>query len=257
MDSDQFDTLVESASKAPSKPSTTANSTNTPPTRSASMHRTIPSTSGSSSALPAQTSQTSRHAPTDSDGGDVGRKRYRNKDPYAIPSDSEDEEDEADVLGALPRKNKRPQEESLVDFLRNNEPPTNNAPRPIGGAAANRISMSKAQQPQPSADSSTARSKTTQAQSNGPQPVAATSTPGATTGAKAQARSSRIPRGNAGARLGAYEQTNTSDLADFLRSSGPAEEAAAPKRPQFSEPPKIEKKKSGFFSRLAGKREKV
>jgi len=252
MDSDQFDTLVESASKAPSKPSTTANSTGAPPTRSTSMHRTIPSTSGSSSALPAQTSQASRHAPTDSDGGDVGRKRYRNKDPYAIPSDSEDEEDEADVLGALPRKNKRPQEESLVDFLRNNEPPTNNSPRPIGGAAANRVSMSQTQQS--SADTSTARSKTTQAQANGPQPVAATST--STSKPQARGAGSRIPRGNAGARLGAFEQTNTSDLADFLRSSGPTEEAA-PKRLQFSEPPKIEKKKSGFFSRLAGKREKV
>jgi hypothetical protein len=248
MDSDQFDTLVESASKAPSKSSTTANSISAPPTRSTSMHRTIPSTNGSSSALPAQASQTSRHAPTDSDGdAGGGRTRYRNKDPYAIPSDSEDDEDEADILSALPRKNQRPQEESLAEFLRSQEPPANNSPRPIGGAAADRMSKSQTQQ-EPYA----ARTKSTQAQANGPQPVSTTSTPGS----KPQARVSRIPRGNAGARLGAYEQTNTGDLAEFLRSSGPEEEAA-PRRQQFSEPPKIEKKKSGFFSRLAGKREKV
>jgi hypothetical protein len=253
MDSDQFDALVESASKAPSKTSTTANSISAPPTRSTSLHRTIPSTNGSSSALlPAQNSQTSRHAPTNSDEDAGGRTRYRNKDPYAIPSDDEDDEDEDDILAALPRKNQRPQEESLVEFLRSNEPPANNSPRPIGGAAANRISASQTQQP-----STEARSKTTQAQTNGPQPVPATSTAG-TTGTKSQARVSRIPRGNAGARLGAFEQTNTSDLADFLRTSGPTEEAApAPKRQQYSEPPKLEKKKSSFFSRFAGKREKV
>jgi hypothetical protein len=252
MDSDQFDGLVESASKAPSKPSTTANSISAPPTRSTSIHRTIPSTNGSSSALlPAQNSQTSRHAPTDSDGdAGGGRTRYRNKDPYAMPSDSEDDEDEADYLAALPRKNQHPKEESLAEFLRSQEPPTNNSPRPIGGAAANRMS----------AEPTAARTRTTQAQANGPQPVPATSTPGATTGAKTQARVSRIPRGNAGARLGAFEQSNTSDLADFLRSSGPTEEAAAapPRRQQYSEPPqKLEKKKSSFFSRFSGKREKV
>jgi hypothetical protein len=216
------------------------------------MHRTIPSTNGSSSALlPAQNSQTSRHAPTDSDGdAGGGRTRYRNKDPYAMPSDSEDDEDESDYLAALPRKNQRPQEESLAEFLRSQEPPANNSPRPIGGAAANRMST------EPNA----ARTKTTQAQANGPQPVPDTSTPGTATGAKTQARVSRIPRGNAGARLGAFEQSNTSDLADFLRSSGPTEEAAAapPKRQQYSEPPqKLEKKKSSFFSRFSGKREKV
>jgi hypothetical protein len=253
MDSDQFDALVESASKAPSKTSTTANSISAPPTRSTSINRTIPSTNGSSSALlPAQTSQTSRHAPTSSDEDAGGRTRYRNKDPYAMPSDDEDDEDEDDILAALPRKNQRPQEESLVEFLRSNEPPANNSPRPIGGAAANRISASQTQHPP-----AEARAKTTQAQTNGPQPVPATST-AATTGAKSQARVSRIPRGNAGARLGAYEQTNTSDLADFLRSSGPTEETApASRRQQYSEPPKLEKKKSSFFSRFGGKREKV
>jgi len=247
MDSDQFDSLVESASKAPSKPSTTANSISAPPTRSTSMHRTIPTTNGSSSALlPAQTSQTSRHAPTDSDGDAGGRTRYRNKDPYAIPSDDEDDEDDDDILAALPRKNQRPQEESLVEFLRSQEPPANNSPRPIGGAAANRMSTEPA----------VARAKTIQAQTDGPQSVPVTST-GSATGAKSQARVSRIPRGNAGARLGAFEQTNTSDLADFLRSSGPTEEPAAPKRQPFSEPPRLEKKKSSFFSRFSGKRGKV
>jgi hypothetical protein len=254
MDSDQFDALVESASKAPSKTSTTANSISAPPTRSTSVHRTTPSANGSSSALlPAQNSQTSRHAPTHSDEEVGGRTRYRNKDPYAMPSDDEDEDD---ILAALPRNNQRPQEESLAEFLRSQEPPANNSPRPIGSAAANRISASQTQQ-----SSAEARTKTTQAQTNGSQPIAATSTAGATGTIKSAARVSRIPRGNAGARLGAFEQTNTSDLADFLRSSGPTEEAAeapAPRRQQqYSDPPKLEKKKSSFFSRFGGKREKV
>lgn len=236
-------------------------STSTVPSQSTPAHRSTPSTQDYSST-PA-----SRVAAAEPEG-DLTRKRYRNKDPYAIPSDSEDEEDETEFITALPRKNRQPQEESLVDFLRNNEPPSNNSPRPIGSAAAakNRMSMSQNQTQvhpppppaEPVASAPPPRTTSMQAQTNGPRPV--TNTTNATpreTGPKLEARGagSRIPRGNAGARLGAYEQSNTGDLADFLRSSGPAEESTPPPR-RFEPPPSpVKEKKRGFFSRF--KKEKA
>merc|ERR1712070_781640 len=63
--------------------------------------------------------------PADEGGTMPARKQHRNKDPYAIDYSDEDE----DLLTALPKNNR--QEESLADFLRNNEPPEDNAPRPI------------------------------------------------------------------------------------------------------------------------------
>jgi hypothetical protein len=285
MDSDQFgDMGGDFASSAPSKPSTEINgvsypygrSTSTIPSQPTPVHRTTPSTSESASAQ--------RLAVASSEPeGDVTRKRYRNKDPYAIPSDSEDEEDEADFLTALPRKNQRPQEESLVDFLRDNEPPTNNAPRPISGAAAtanlnksrsNPSQQQQQQQQQCTTDPTTTRTRSTQSQSTGPQPIPssppsfsppnANSTPRPTSGPKLEARGAGaprkpMPRGNAGARLGAFQQSNTGDLADFLRSSGPAEESAALSRrqdivPEPMSPPKKERKR--FFG-MFGRREKV
>jgi hypothetical protein len=284
MDSDQFgDMGGDFASSAPSKPSTEINgvsyphgrSTSTIPSQPTPVHRTTPSTSESASAQ--------RLAVASSEPeGDVTRKRYRNKDPYAIPSDSEDEEDEADFLTALPRKNQRPQEESLVDFLRDNEPPTNNAPRPISGAAAtanlnksrSNPSQQQQQQQQSTTDPTTTRTRSTQSQSTGPQPIPssppsfsppnANSTPRPTSGPKLEARGAGaprkpMPRGNAGARLGAFQQSNTGDLADFLRSSGPAEESAALSRrqdivPEPMSPPKKERKR--FFG-MFGRREKV
>jgi hypothetical protein len=279
MDSDQFgDMGGDFASSAASKPSTEINgvsyphgrSTSTIPSQPTPVHRTTPSTSESASAQ--------RLAVASEPEGDLTRKRYRNKDPYAIPSDSEDEEDEADFLTALPRKNQRPQEESLVDFLRENEPPANNAPRPISGAAAT-ANLNKGrtnptpQQQSPSTDPTTSRPRTSQSQT-GPQPIPispptfappnANSTPRPTSGPKLEARGAGaprkpIPRGNAGARLGAFQQSNTGDLADFLRSSGPTEETAMPPRrpePEPMSPPKKEKKKKGFFS-MFSKREKV
>jgi len=259
-------------SNPPSKPSTDVvnavgpshgRSKSNTPSQSTPVHRTTPSTSDSTSAL--------RLAAAPEPEGDVTRKRYRNKDPYAIPSDSEDEDDDEEFLTALPRKNQRPKEESFVDFLRNNEPPTNNAPRPISTAAA---AANKARQ------STTATTTTTDPPA--PQPTTTTfspsnlnSTPRAPSAPpaapKLEARGAgaprkNIPRGNAGARLGAYQQSNTGDLADFLRSSGPTEEArpgaGAPRRfePVLPEPGqpmpgmKKERKKS-FFSRF--RREKV
>ncbi|KAI9693394.1 MAG: hypothetical protein M1820_009323 [Bogoriella megaspora] len=67
---------------------------------------------------------------------DLGKKRYRNKDPYAIDLDDDDE----DLLTALPNQGGRPkrQEESLIDFLNSVEPPTFNEPKPLSASAAAR-----------------------------------------------------------------------------------------------------------------------
>ncbi|KAK4950012.1 hypothetical protein LTR66_014000, partial [Elasticomyces elasticus] len=73
---------------------------------------------------PVPTSQ-STLSPVPPTGGVLERKRHRNKDPYAIDVDSEDD----DLLTTMPQS--RRQEESLADFLRNVDPPNNNAPRPI------------------------------------------------------------------------------------------------------------------------------
>jgi hypothetical protein len=270
MDSDQFGEMGgDFASTAPSMPSMDVNGVSPSHGRSISnnpvqplpVHRTIPSTSEN---IPAQ-----RPAVVP-EPEDDGRKRYRNKDPYALPSDDEDDDDDEDFLTALPRKSQRPKDESLVDFLRNNEPPTNNAPRPISSAAT----VNKARQ------STTTTTTDPPAQSNpSPQPTSTfspsnlNSTPRAPppppTAPKLEARGAgaprkTIPRGNAGARLGAYEQNNTGDLADFLRSSGPTEEAwpAAPKRfespalPEAGSPSPLKKqRKKSFFSRF--RKEKV
>jgi hypothetical protein len=273
MDSDQFGEMGgDFASTAPSMPGmdphvigvspSHGRSTSNTPVQPLPLHRKIPSTSEN---IPAQ-----RPAAVVPEPEDDGRKRYRNKDPYALPSDDEDEDDNEDFLTALPRKSQRPKDESLVDFLRNNEPPANNAPRPISSAAT----INKARQ------STTTATTEPPAQSNpSPQPTTTfspsnlNSTPRAPpappTAPKLEARGAgaprkTIPRGNAGARLGAYEQNNTGDLADFLRSSGPTEEAwpAAPKRfespalPEAGSPSPLKKeRKKSFFSRF--RKEKI
>lgn len=135
----------------PNTAASTSISSQPPSTRSStnSQARLIPPGSSNSShanamAHPAHATQPSRlNVPGSSSGGPpagmVERKRHRNKDPYPI-DDSEDE----DLLTALP-KDRRP-EESLMDFLRHSEPPSNNAPKPLAAAghAQARAMMSKA-----------------------------------------------------------------------------------------------------------------
>lgn len=212
-------------------------------------------------------------------GGGVERKRYRNKDPYAIDLDS-DEEDE-DLLTALPRNKRR--EESLADFLRNSEPPADNAPRPIGGAtdpaqakgvmnkarenSVNNLrqtnsngtdqSRTRSMQAQPGPQSAQARPRVSSLRSNGsgPTPGKSSALPSAIkrTGPKLEARGA----GGRDARLGAFHQSETGDLADFLRSSGPPPGSEAPApivgRGIQQRPPSPEKKKKGFFASFGRK----
>jgi hypothetical protein len=60
------------------------------------------------------------------------RKQTRSKDPYSMDFlDDDDDDDYMDDLTSLPARGRR--EESLVDFLNNNEPPRNNDPVPVVG----------------------------------------------------------------------------------------------------------------------------
>ncbi|KAK5112527.1 hypothetical protein LTR85_011219 [Meristemomyces frigidus] len=224
-----------------------------------------------------QNQQRNTLSPTEA-GAPPVRKRHRNKDPYAIDMDDEDD----DLLTALP-KNRRP-EESLMDFLNNTEPPTDNAPRPLvnGGGAQARSVMNKARatsvnslrSASATAGAPSAAAESTQAQSRsggskspapasgGPRPGSVRSvqsnssaprapgnrpysqaTAGAppipvTSRAKMEARSPGTPTksapgdqqrsvgGAAGSNTSASfpKESNTKDLADFFKNSGPPDD---------------------------------
>ncbi|KAK4626496.1 hypothetical protein CLAFUW4_04544 [Fulvia fulva] len=74
--------------------------------------------------------------PKQAEGGAPAPKRYRNKDPYAIDFDDDDEDD--DLLKALPKNARVREEESLIDFLRNSEPPASHTPRTASAPAGRR-----------------------------------------------------------------------------------------------------------------------
>jgi len=177
------------------------------------------------------------------------RKRHRNKDPYAI--DTDDDGDDDDLLTALP-KNRRP-EESLMDFLTNNEPPKDNAPRPLvnGSAAQARNPANKPRQGNIISHSADAAGRTNSMQ-NGAGPRAGytpsvRSVQSAHSGvSQARPRQSNggprppLPKAKLEARgageasrerdappAGAFHQ-GTNDLADFLKNSGPEDLDSAP-----------------------------
>lgn len=247
------------------------------------------------------------------------RKRHRNKDPYPIDSDSDD-----DILTALPAQRNKPQE-SLIDFLRNNEPPAANSPAPLAGggpgqaralmararvATANNLSNSLRDtnnsgpvngQPSgstataPAADAAPARGLNriptlnpsqltsssnpddTRDSSYDPSITSSTATTRpayitaqiSSAGSVPQVRhkvkmESRSAGEKSNRRLGAFH-TDTGDLADFLRSSGPVgggpataaggggaregEVGGGAPAPVVGKGPKLEKKKGAKFWR--------
>ncbi|KAF2096458.1 hypothetical protein NA57DRAFT_58373 [Rhizodiscina lignyota] len=144
-----------------------------------------------------------------SDGGIPKKTRRRVKDPYAIDMDDEDE----DLLTALPgahRPQRAREEESLVDFLRNTEPPSNNAPQALT------VGVGGGRQANGSANGSANGASRSRSNSNNPSGAngASVSAPSTPTG------SVRARAGVAKAARTEQHQT-TNDLADFLRSSGP------------------------------------
>ena len=73
---------------------------------------------------PMMNASTARQPVGGGDGGLPMRKQRRNKDPYAIDTDDEDE----DILTGLPPREEPTDAMGLVDFLRNTAPPEDNTP---------------------------------------------------------------------------------------------------------------------------------
>ncbi|QIW95781.1 hypothetical protein AMS68_001299 [Peltaster fructicola] len=158
---------------------------------------------------------------------DPQRKQYRNKDPYAI-------DDEDDDISALP-KGKRG--DTLAEFLRGEE---SGESKPIASAA----SLAQAREIME-------RARAQRTSSYGPSDgteVTALPTSKAPTAAS---------RPNTSSQTGKPAQSNTSDLADFLRNSEPPAAAPAPsvgrgvqaqKSIQQKENNVPKEKKRGFFS---------
>jgi len=159
----------------------------------------------------------------------ITRTRRRVKDPYAIDTDDEDE----DLLTALPKSTRPQRDESMMDFLNSMEPPTNNQPQPfmlspetIAAAKARAAKGSSHSSSSGLTSSNTIRNSGTGGNTGkpgaGPHAVAS---PHANTSApraykpKLQARAAATSDARAG-------RSTTNDLADFLRNSGPPEPPA-------------------------------
>ncbi|KAK5108315.1 hypothetical protein LTR62_008411 [Meristemomyces frigidus] len=154
------------------------------------------------------------------------RRRVRNKDPYAIDMDDEDH----DLLTALP-KNKR-EEESLADFLNNNEPPKDNGPRPIvnGSSAQARSVLGKSRTGSMnslrSAAANDAKTKSVYSTNNGPRPPSSNGVrpPSRNTLDPNRPRmEAKSPGDGTKERIGAFSREgNTRELAEFFKNSAPA-----------------------------------
>jgi len=238
-------------------------------------------------------------SPISAGGATPARKRHRNKDPYAIDMDEEHD----DLLTALP-KNKR-QEESLADFLNNNEPPKDNGPRPLvnGSSAqpksilnksrANSMNSLRGANAADAAVGASGRTKSMQS-SNGPKASYASSITSNTSAARRpgsrQANGSPLPlMPNNGRKLEAKgsgsasqpgpgvlkKPSQTKELADFLKESGPDEDDKSAPAPNINRRSKLSPKetekarkkaekdamknkeggqKLGFFARLTGRK---
>lgn len=223
---------IRSASSMKSSVRTSANS-RAPLLSSSNAAETVhPAHSGVPQRLSSLSASDPSNKPLQTSTSEPPVKRYRNKDPYAI--DFLDDEDD-DLLTALPRH--RREEESLIDFLRHSEPPADNFPRGYTNGtssppqAANKGAPRRGSTPglkTLGADAVSMGRRGSMPNRDGPQPAntktansSAPRQPQGTTAiavgpitkprSKMEARIANTPRNDAG----------TTDLADFLRSSGP------------------------------------
>lgn len=166
------------------------------------------------------------------DGGMPKKTRRRVKDPYAIDLDDEDEDD--DLLTALPGAHgARPQrqEESLIDFLRNSAPPTDNSPRALA-VGENNIHPNAAT---PTVNGTNGTANTAAAAAAAAAASSASRPSTMSNGPKMQVRPAGAARDARAAR--AESSRATSDLADFLKNSGPAGSESMSSRPGSSNLP--------------------
>ncbi|KAI9720478.1 MAG: hypothetical protein M1828_005649 [Chrysothrix sp. TS-e1954] len=117
---------------------------------------TVRGTVGTAAAAGAANSVFSNPSPqtngVDSQGGAPVRKQRRVKDPYAIDMSDEEEENGSDILTGLPKNRRRNRDdegagESLIDFLKNNDPPVNNGPSRLSMAPASKPSVTTPSKP--------------------------------------------------------------------------------------------------------------
>lgn len=180
-----------------------------------------------------------------------GRTRSRIKDPYAIPDDS-DGDDEEDVLAALPRAN------SNGNTVAGAEKPRAGSITSMHSSAGRSPALSNGNTPTlspnpgyaPSISSiQTATSNTAVRPAHITSHISSGNIPRSNK-PKLEVRSAGVVRN---ARLDPFHSSGTSDLADFLMSSGPPEPvqrpAQAPTVGKGGKPDKAEKKKSRFWQR--------
>ncbi|KAI8935439.1 hypothetical protein NX059_008015 [Plenodomus lindquistii] len=154
----------------------------------------------------------------------ITRTRRRVKDPYAIDM-SDDEDEDGDQLTALPPPSQPAppsappaRQESLMDFLNGMDPPSNTKPQPFM-LSQETISAARAR----AAASNTSLSSSNATTRNGTGPgfgnVSTSSVSSDAPRAYKPRLQARVPAAG-DARTGG-SRTATSDLADFLRDSGP------------------------------------
>ncbi|KAM3425154.1 hypothetical protein BST61_g7113 [Cercospora zeina] len=164
--------------------------------------------------------------PTATNG--TGKTRYRNKDPYAIDFDDLDDDDD-DLFTALPTGRQREQE-SLIDFLRNSEPPETNNSRTTSTAnsSASPVSTRFGNTPQGlqtfGADAVSYGRKGSLPKNDGPQPARTASAVRSNGTATIAVGPITKPRPTFGVHDRDADYTGpggTRDLADFFKHSAP------------------------------------
>ena len=190
----------------------------------------------------------------------ITRTRRRIKDPYAIDlSDEDDEDDEdEDQLTALPPSSKQstmtkpsaPRQESLMDFLNDEPPPSvssSSKPQPFM-LSQETIAAAKARA---NSSNSSLSSSATATRSNGAAPPMGFPSSGGSE--RVQAHKPRVATRAPVVQDVRSSRTATSDLADFLRNSGPTEPVGPPPGVRREE----EKKKSSNMKFWRKNREKT
>ncbi|CBY00401.1 predicted protein [Plenodomus lingam JN3] len=259
VDSDQFDTMlggrnVESAFGSTSSTLNSKHSATTVNSRTGLIPAPSVVQPAYSNAPQQLSGSMSANEPT------ITRTRHRVKDPYAIDiSDEEDEDD--DQLTALPPSIQAgpsaqpPKQESLMDFLNGTEPPSNSKPQPFM-LSEETISAARARAAA-SSNTSLSSSNTTTRNGTGPG-LGPVSTSSVSSGApraykpRLQARAPAV----SDVRTGGGSRTGTSDLADFLRESGPdvvSPRHASPPVPYGKVAPEEKKSRKFWKSRKSEK----
>ncbi|KAE8144922.1 hypothetical protein BDV25DRAFT_81028 [Aspergillus avenaceus] len=206
-----------------------------------------------STSQPAAQPSTTKPTPTGaSDGPFPARKQRRVPDPYAIDSDDDDDFEE---LLSGPPKPKR-EEESLMDFLRNVPPPESEpTPQPL---AVNTVPSKGSFGMKARLLRNTPADKVSATQSSKPPPRQQDSYAGASSNysVKVSAERSRRPTYASGLPSATDRQTETSALAEFLRTTGPPEPFIPP-RATSSLNSRGKESGGNSFSRLFTRRKKV